>query len=200
MLWVCCGRVTRRVEDRRDDGFLASAALPRCRIAHRGSGEALPDLDEEGVGQQADVTISTASWPYDGDTMEDADGERGELMGISAVARALGVSLDTLRRWEKDGRIVFERRGQRRVIRAADVARLLRERTTEQHSSARNRLDGIVLAVTKDTVMAQVEIACGPYRVVSLMSREAADELGLAPGVRADAVIKSTSVVVETRG
>ena len=82
--------------------------------------------------------------------MESAGG-RGELMGISAVAQALGVSIDTLRRWEKDGRIAFERRGQSRVIAAAEVARLLRERTSEQQSSARNRLDGIVLAVTKDT-------------------------------------------------
>jgi molybdopterin-binding protein len=63
--------------------------------------------------------------------------------------------------------------------------------------SARNRLPGIVTRVLKDTVMAQVEMACGPYRLVSLMSREAAEELGLEPGVRAIASVKSTNVVVE---
>ena len=63
--------------------------------------------------------------------------------------------------------------------------------------SARNRLAGIVTKVTKDTVMAQVELICGPYRLVSLMSSEAADELGLEPGVRAIASVKSTNVVVE---
>jgi molybdopterin-binding protein len=120
-------------------------------------------------------------------------------MRIGTAAAALGVSVDTLRRWERDGRIQFERRGGQRYIAAEEIARLLRERTPPHRSSARNRLDGIVLAVTKDTVMAQVEMVCGPYRIVSLMSREAADELGLEPGSHAEAVIKSTGVVIETR-
>lgn len=119
-------------------------------------------------------------------------------MQIGAAAQALGVSIDTLRRWDAAGKITFARENGKRVIDAAEVARVLRERTATKGSSARNRLDGIVLSVLKDTVMAQVELACGPYRVVSLMSREAADELGLAPGVRASAVIKSTNVIVET--
>lgn len=119
-------------------------------------------------------------------------------MRIGAAATALGVSVDTLRRWERDGRVRFERRGSVRHMAATDVARLLRERAGDRHTSARNTLDGIVLAVTRDTVMAQVELACGPYRVVSLMSREAADDLGLQPGDRARAVIKATTVVVET--
>ena len=118
---------------------------------------------------------------------------------IGTAAAALGVSVDTLRRWERDGRVTFERRGGQRYMAADEVARLLRERSPSTRSSARNRLDGIVLAVKKDEVMAQVELACGPYRIVSLMSREAADELGLEPGSLADAVIKSTGVVVETR-
>ena len=118
---------------------------------------------------------------------------------IGAAAVALGVSTDTLRRWERAGRVTFERRGNQRYIAAEEVARLLRERGSPQRSSARNRLDGIVLSVKKDGVMAQVEMACGPYRIVSLMSREAADELGLKPGSQAEAVIKSTGVVVETR-
>jgi molybdopterin-binding protein len=66
--------------------------------------------------------------------------------------------------------------------------------------SARNRLTGLVTRVVRDTVMAQVELQCGPYRVVSLMSREAADELALEPGVLATAVVKSTNVVVELSG
>jgi molybdopterin-binding protein len=120
-------------------------------------------------------------------------------MRIGAAAAALGVSVDTLRRWERDGRVAFERRGNQRYIGSDEVARLLRERAPGGHSSARNRLGGVVLAVKRDGVMAQVEMACGPYRVVSLMSREAADELGLEPGSRAEAVIKATGVVIETR-
>jgi len=117
---------------------------------------------------------------------------------IGAAASALGVSIDTLRRWEKDGRLTVARRGTTRYIAADEVARLLRARQVPKHSSARNRLDGIVVAVTKSGVMAQVELACGPYRIVSLMSREAADELGLEVGSPAKAIIKSTTVVVET--
>jgi molybdopterin-binding protein len=117
---------------------------------------------------------------------------------IGAAASALGVSVDTLRRWERDGRVTFERRGNMRYIAAGEVARLLRTRQLPSHSSARNQLDGIVVSVKKDGVMAQVELACGPYRIVSLMSREAADELGLEVGTSARAVIKSTTVVVET--
>ena len=93
----------------------------------------------------------------------------------------------------------------RTVVDGADLAALAesladhpdRERTRASAVSARNRLTGIVTKVTKDKVMAQVELICGPYRVVSLMSSEAADELGLAPGVRAIASVKSTNVVVE---
>jgi molybdopterin-binding protein len=121
------------------------------------------------------------------------------LVRIGTAAQALGVSVDTLRRWERAGRVTFERRGQQRFIAAADLAELLRERQTDSRTSARNRLQGIVLAVERDKVMAQVELVCGPFRVVSLMSREAADELGLEPGVPATAVIKSTNIVVETR-
>lgn len=116
---------------------------------------------------------------------------------IGAAAQALGVSVDTLRRWERDGRVAFTRRGDTRVMSAAELARLLRERSTNERSSARNRMSGIVVAVKRDGVMAQVELACGPYRVVSLMSREAADELELEPGDQATAVVKATTVVVE---
>lgn len=116
---------------------------------------------------------------------------------IGVAAQALGVSVDTLRRWEKDGRVTFLRRGGRREIAPAELARLLRERGPNERSSARNRMTGVVVDVVKDGVMAQVDLVCGPFRVVSLMSREAADELGLAPGVAATAVMKATTVVVE---
>ncbi len=118
---------------------------------------------------------------------------------IGQAAQALGVSTDTLRRWEEQGTITFERRGGQRYLAAEKLAELLRERGPAAGSSARNRLSGVVVAVKRDEVMAQVELACGPYRVVSLMSREAADELKLEPGVSADAVVKATNVTVEIR-
>jgi len=113
------------------------------------------------------------------------------------AAQALGVSVDTLRRWERDGRIVFERRGNRRVLAPEELARVLRERGTNRRSSARNRLAGVIIDVKRDGVMAQIDLACGPYRIVALMSREAADELELKAGQTATAVVKSTIVVVE---
>ena len=116
---------------------------------------------------------------------------------IGAAATALGVSIDTLRRWERAGRVTFQRRGQQRYLTQDELARLLRERSSASGGSARNRLPGIVLAVRRDGVMAQVDIACGPHRVVSVMSREAADQLALKPGDSATAVIKATTVVVE---
>jgi molybdopterin-binding protein len=122
-----------------------------------------------------------------------------DLIRIGAAAAALGVSVDTLRRWERDGRVAFERRGNQRWLRSEDLAALLRERARESRSSARNRLPGIVLGVRRDGVMAQIDLACGPFRIVSLMSREAADDLGIKPGDQAVALIKSTTVVVERR-
>lgn len=120
-----------------------------------------------------------------------------DLIRIGAAAQALGVSVDTLRRWERDGRVAFERRGGQRFLHAADLAELLRARGAAGHTSARNRLAGTVLAVEVDGVMAKIDLACGPYRIVSLMSREAAEELALKPGDQATAVVKSTTVIVE---
>ena len=116
---------------------------------------------------------------------------------IGAAATALGVSIDTLRRWERSGRVKFERKGQQRYLSHDELARLLRERSGQSAGSARNRLTGIVLAVRRDGGMAQVDLACGPNRVVSVMSREAVDQLELKPGDSATAVIKATTVVVE---
>lgn len=126
---------------------------------------------------------------------------------IADAARLLGVSDDTLRRWIDAGRVDagIDDAG-RRVIQGVDLARFAVEQNASavslaagpiESESARNRFTGIVTRVVKDTVMAQVEIAAGPFRVVSLMSAEAADELGLAPGVLAVASIKSTNVVIE---
>jgi molybdopterin-binding protein len=120
-----------------------------------------------------------------------------DLIRIGAAASALGVSIDTLRRWERDGRVTFERRSGQRFLSAAELTRLLTERAGTSRSSARNRLTGTVIAVKRDGIMAQIEIACDNHRIVSLMSREAADQLGLEPGDTATAVIKATTVVVE---
>jgi molybdopterin-binding protein len=123
-----------------------------------------------------------------------------DLVRIGVAASALGVSVDTLRRWERAGRVTFARapNGQRHLP-AHELADLLRERAANGRSSARNRLEGVVVGVQRDGVMAQIELACGPFRVVSLMSREAADDLGLEVGGQATAVVKATTVIVERR-
>jgi molybdopterin-binding protein len=121
-----------------------------------------------------------------------------ELLRIGEVAKAVGVSIDTLRRWEAAGRIQFVRRGNQRLLPAGELGALVASHAgANKTMSARNHLSGIVVTVERDGVMAKVEMACGPYRVISLMSREAADELGLDPGGDATAVIKSTNVMIE---
>jgi len=131
--------------------------------------------------------------------MPSEDSAIEDLVKIGAAAAALGVSVDTLRRWERAGRVAFERRGSQRFMSAHDLSELLRERSAKGLTSARNRLQGTILSVKKDGVMAQIDMACGPYRIVSLMSREAAEELELKPGDQAVAVVKSTTVIIETR-
>jgi molybdopterin-binding protein len=120
------------------------------------------------------------------------------------VADLLNVSVDTVRRWCDDGRLTTRRTaGGQRVIDGRSLARFLTEEAPEREQavivgqSARNRFTGIVTRVVKDKVAAQVEIQAGPHRIVSLMTAEAVDELGLAPGVLAVAAVKSTNVVVE---
>ncbi len=122
---------------------------------------------------------------------------------ISEAAELLGVSTDTVRRWADSGKLPATREANGyRLVEGADLAAFLAThgRTDEaaSTSSARNRLTGLVTAVLKDTVMAQVEIQAGPHRIVSLMSREAVDDLQLEVGSVAVAIIKSTNVIVET--
>ncbi len=109
----------------------------------------------------------------------------------------LGISLDTLRRWDRTGRIRTERdAANRRRVPAAEVDRLRAGGETSE-LSARNRLMGVVREVRVDGLLAQVELEAGPFRVVSIVTREAVEELGLRPGVSATAVIKATSVLLE---
>ena len=121
---------------------------------------------------------------------------------ISEAASLLGISDDTVRRWAEQGRLRLSKGANgRAVVDGAELAALARELaddvpTAPGARSARNSLRGIVTKVTRDTVMAQVELQAGPHRIVSLMSREAADELALEVGVVAYASIKATNVVV----
>lgn len=120
---------------------------------------------------------------------------------ISEAAALVGVSDDTLRRWAEAGRVTVTRGvNGRQVIRGADLAALAQARAEHDAagaSSARNRMRGIVTRVLRDTVMAQVDVQAGPFRVVSLMTREAADELGLEVGTLVVTSVKATAVVVE---
>ena len=124
---------------------------------------------------------------------------------IAEAAELLGVSDDTVRRWIEAGRLAADSSSGPTVIAGPDLAALAQSLADQPHRvphraaavSARNRLSGIVTRVVRDTVMAQVEVTCGPYRMVSLMSAEAATDLGLEPGVRAIVSVKSTNVVVE---
>jgi molybdopterin-binding protein len=123
-------------------------------------------------------------------------------MGQAAVL--LGVSADTVRRWADEGKLATRRTaGGHRLIEGADLARFATELAESAGAepviaqSARNRLTGIVTRVSKDNIVAKVELQAGPHRIVSLMTREAADELELAPGILAVAAVKATNVVIE---
>ena len=122
-----------------------------------------------------------------------------DLYSASEAAQALGISLDTLRRWDREGRIKTRRdAGNRRVVSAKEIARL-RGDDGMQHMSARNRLKGTVREVKVDGLLAQVEIVVTePARIVAIVTRDAVEELGLRPGEPATAVVKSTSVMVES--
>lgn len=126
---------------------------------------------------------------------------------ISEIAELFGVSDDTVRRWADSGQLTAVRdSGGRKAVDGVELAAFAKSQAHAAPDpslvdrSARNRFVGLVTEVIVDRVMAQVELQCGPHRVVSLMSSEAARELGLEPGVLAVAVVKSTAVMVETPG
>jgi len=122
---------------------------------------------------------------------------RKDLYSAQEAARALGISLDTLRRWDRTGRIRTERdAANRRVVRASELQRL--RGNGDEALSARNRFTGVVRSVEIEGLLAQVEIdLTEPARAVAIITREAAEELGLEEGMRATAVVKATSVMVE---
>ena len=131
-----------------------------------------------------------------------------ENLRLGQAAEMLGVTPDTLRRWEADGRLATSRSaGGQRLVPVSEVTRLLAERRAERRrvrptvgGSARNRFPGIVTRIERDAVVAVVEILAGPHRVVSLMTAEAVDELGLQIGDEAIGIVKATNVIVEVPG
>ena len=132
------------------------------------------------------------------------DPSSDNLVRVGQAAEMLGVTVETLRRWAAEGRLRVERSsGRQRLVPVAEVTRLLAERRSETADrpivaqSARNRFEGIVTRVEKDRVAAVVEVLAGPHRVVSLMTAEAVDDLGLRVGDQAVCVVKATNVVVE---
>jgi molybdopterin-binding protein len=120
---------------------------------------------------------------------------------IGEAAEILGVRVETLRRWEREGKITTLRsEGGQRLVPAPEVARLLverRERPRIASQSVRNRFPGVVTEVKRDKVAATVELLAGPHRILAFITREAVDEMGLKPGMRAVATVKATNVMVE---
>jgi molybdopterin-binding protein len=121
-----------------------------------------------------------------------------QFYSASEAAKMLGISLDTLRRWDRDGKIATARdTGNRRIVAAAEVQRL-RGDTNGRQLSARNRLKGTVAEVRVEGLIAQVELVVDePARLVAIVTADAVEELGLKPGMPATAVVKATSVMVE---
>jgi molybdopterin-binding protein len=122
-------------------------------------------------------------------------------LSLGEAAAALGVSLDTLRRWDRAGRLETVRDSRNhRLVPASEISRLS-ERSSRHRTgtprSARNRFTGVVRSVESDGVMALVELEAGPFLVTAAITRDSIDELGLVPGVEATAVVKATSVMIE---
>ena len=120
-----------------------------------------------------------------------------QMLTAGEAARRLGISLDTLRRWDREGRIRTARdHANRRLVPLSEVRRL-RGGDDQHELSARNRFRGVVREVKLEGLLAQVELEAGPFRIVSIITREAVEELGLEPGMPATAFVKSTSVLIE---
>jgi len=122
-----------------------------------------------------------------------------ELYTASEAAKALGISIDTLRRWDRDGRIKTERdHANRRIIRSTEIERLRGDFGGAQ-LSARNRFKGTVTDVKIDGLIAQVEmVVSDPVRLVAIVTRDAVDEIGIKPGMATTAIVKSTSVMIQS--
>jgi molybdopterin-binding protein len=120
---------------------------------------------------------------------------------LGEAAAAIGVSADTLRRWDRSGKLkTFRDERNRRMVTAEEVSRLTRRpqrHETGRKLSARNRMTGVVRSVEVDGVMALVEIEAGPFLITAAVTRDSVEELSLAPGVEATATVKATSVMVE---
>lgn len=120
---------------------------------------------------------------------------------IGEAAEMLGVRVETLRRWEREGRLTTKRTsGGQRLVPAREVARLLGKRhgrTKVTAGSVRNRLPGVVTEIKRDKLAATVEILAGPHRILAFITREAVDEMGLRPGMHAVATVKATNVMVQ---
>jgi molybdopterin-binding protein len=145
----------------------------------------------------------TAEQPPLATPAPDAD-EDGAPLRVGQAAEMLGVTVETLRRWEADGRLQLTRSsGGQRLVPIAEVSRLLRERRRDTPDrtivaqSARNRFPGIVTRIVQDTVAAVVEIQAGPHRMVSLLTAEAIDDMDLRVGDEVVGVVKATNVIVE---
>ena len=123
---------------------------------------------------------------------------------IGEAASALGVRVETLRRWERDGKLSTTRTvGGQREVPASEVARLLSERRQHQpiaQASQRNRFTGTITEVKRDKLAATVEIQAGPHRILAFITREAVDQMGLKPGMEAVAAVKATNVTIELPG
>ena len=124
-----------------------------------------------------------------------------ELLTLGAAAKALGVSADTLRRWDAAGKLRTERdERNHRLVPVGEVERLSQRPSRHRTGatlSARNRFPGVVRSVERDGVMALVEIQAGPYLITAAVTRDSVDELGLVTGVEATATVKATSVMIE---
>ena len=136
--------------------------------------------------------------------MPHASSGTGSALRVGQAAEMLQVSIETLRRWEVEGRLRMDRSaGGQRMVPIGEITRLLAERRAQATAraavsgSARNRFPGIVTRIEKDRVAAVVEVIAGPHRMVSLMTAEAVDELGLEVGDEAVCVVKATNVIVE---